>query len=139
MKKLFAVLALAGVLVSCDNKKKDEKKETTSDTTTTTNTTTPTDNTTTTTPTDNTTTASGDVPTFSDPEVQKFVNDYNAFIVEYKAGMKDPAKLADLSKKMQDWSTRSMTIGTKLANNPADLQKWNDWWTAKSKELMPQQ
>jgi hypothetical protein len=130
MKKLFAVLALVGVMTSCKSKKKDEKKpeETT--------TTTPTDATTT--PTDATTTATAGVPTFSDPEVQKFANEYGAFIAEYKAGMKDPAKLAELSKGMTEWSTKAQSIGMKLANSPDEAKKWADWAMEISKQLMPE-
>lgn len=82
-EKILAVLALVGVMTSCKDKKKDEKKP---EETTTTTTTDPTTTTTTT-----TTTTDANVPTFSDPEVQKFVTEYSAFITEYKAGMADPA------------------------------------------------
>ncbi len=127
-------MALVGVLAACNNKKKDEKKPE-KDTVATTTTTTPTDNTTTTT---TTTTTTAGVPTFSDPEVQKFANDYAAFIQEYKAGMKDPAKLSELAKTMQDWSSRATNIGMKLAQKPDEAKAWADWMTACSKELMPQ-
>ena len=133
MKKLFAVLALAGVMVACNNKKKDEKKpegDTTTITTTTTDENPPVTTTT-------TTTATTEVPKFSDPEVQKFANDYAAFISEYKAGMNDPAKLADLSAKMQDWSKRSTDVAMKLASKPEEAKAWADWVMAISKELMP--
>ena len=128
MKKLFAVLAIAGVMVACNNKKKDEKapeKDTTSTTTTTTTTTT------------ETTPAPAGVPTFSDPEVQTFANDYAAFMAEYKAGMSDPAKLAELSTKLQDWSKRSTEIGMKLATKPEEAKAWADWVMALSKDMMP--
>jgi PBP1b-binding outer membrane lipoprotein LpoB len=126
MKKVFAVLALAGVMVSCNNKKKDEKKPEGDTTTTTTTTVEPT-----------TTTTTPGVPTFSDPEVQQFANDYAAFIAEYKAGMNDPAKLQDLSTKMQDWGKRSTDIGMKLAAKPDEAKAWADWVMALSKEMMP--
>ncbi len=132
MKKLFAVLALVGVMTSCKDKKKDEKKtEETTITTPTDATTTPTDATT-------TATATAGVPTFSDPEVQKFANEYGAFIAEYKAGMKDPAKLAELGKKMTDWSTKAQSIGMKLASTPDEAKKWADWALELSKSLMPE-
>ncbi len=131
MKKVFAVLALVGVMVACNNKKKEDKKPEGKDTTATTTTT---DNTTTTTDNTTTTNTSG-VPTFSDPEVQKFANDYAAFVNEYKAGLKDPAKLMELTKSMQDWASRASSIGMKLANNPEEAKKWADWTTAISKEL----
>lgn len=133
MKKLFAILAIAGVMVACNNKKKDEKKPE-GDSTATTTTTTPT----TTEPTTTTTTTPSGVPTFSDPEVQKFANDYAAFIAEYKAGMKDPAKLMELSKNMQDWSTRATSVGLKLASKPDEAMAWANWITALSKEIMPE-
>lgn len=129
MKKVFAVLALAGVMASCNNKKKDEPKPE-GDTTTTTTTTTEA-------PTTTTTTTTTGVPTFSDPEVQKFANDYAAFIAEYKAGMSDPAKLADLSAKMQDWSKRSTDIGMKLAAKPEEAQAWANWVMEITKDMMP--
>ena len=126
MKKLFAVLALVGVMTSCKSKKKDEKKpeETTTITTTTTT-------------TESTTPTTAGVPTFSDPEVQKFANEYGAFMTEYKAGMKDPAKLAELAKGMQEWSTKAQSIGMKLASSPDEAKKWADWALALSQELMP--
>jgi hypothetical protein len=129
MKKIFAVLAIAGVMASCGSKKKDVKKGD-NDTTVTTNTTTTGDKTTTT-----TTTTTG-VPTFSDPEIQKLVTDYDAFISAYlNGGYKDPAKAAEYSKSMQDWSTRMQGVSVKLANNPDDLKKWTDYWTAMGKKI----
>lgn len=129
MKKFFAVLALVGVLASCKDKKKDEAKpetETTTETTTTT-----TDN------SGSTTTNTSGVPTFSDPDIQKFANEYAAFIAEYKAGMKDPAKLAELSKTLQDWSTKSTEMGMKLASKPEEAQAWANWVMELTKDLMP--
>ena len=131
MKKLFAVLALAGVMVSCNNKKKDEKAPE-KDTTTTTNTT----NTTTETTTE-TTTAPAGVPTFSDPEVQKFANDYAAFITQYKSGMTDPAKAAELAKSAQEWSKRSTEIAMKLAAKPDEAKAFSEWLMGLAKEMMP--
>ncbi len=124
MKKLFAVLALVGVMTSCKDKKKEEKKPEETTTTTTTTTT-------------DATTATAGVPTFSDPEVQKFANDYGAFMAEYKKGMKDPSKLMELSKSMQEWSAKAQSIGMKLATTPDEAQKWTDWALALTKDLMP--
>ncbi len=125
MKKVFAVLALVGVMVACNNKKKEEKttgKDSTATTTTTTN-------------DQNTTSNMNGVPKFSDPEVQKFANDYAAFIEQYKAGIKDPTKLADLTKNMQDWGTRATSVGLKLASKPDEAKAWTDWIIMCSKEL----
>ena len=128
MKKLFAVLALAGLMVSCSSKKKTEKTAGKDTTVTTTN---GGDKTTTTTTTTNT----NGVPTFSDPEVQKFANDYSAFIEEYLNGMKDPQKLAALGKEFTDWSGRAQQISMKLAANPEEAKKWADWALILSKKV----
>jgi hypothetical protein len=127
MKKLFAVLAIVGVMTSCKDKKKDDKK--TEETTTTTPTT-----------TESTTTPPAEiagVPKFSDPEVQKFANDYGNFMMQYKAGMSDPAKMTELSKNMQEWSSRSTEIGMKLASKPEEAQAWAMWISGLMKDIMP--
>ena len=129
MKKVLLVVAIAGFMTSCKDKKDEKKAEET--TTTTPTTTEPA------TPEPTTTVAATGVPSFSDPEVQKFANDYGAFIAEYKAGMKDPAKLMALSKNMQEWTSKSQNIGMKLAATPDEAQKWAEWVMAISKDLMP--
>lgn len=130
MKKLLFVLAIAGLMTACKSKKTDEKKP---DETTTT----PTAPTTTTATESTATTATTGVPSFSDPEVQKFANDYGAFMAEYKAGMKDPAKLATLAKNMQDWSSKAKEIGLKLATKPDEARAWAEWVLAFTKDMMP--
>lgn len=131
MKKLFAVLALAGIMASCNNKKKDEPKpeSDTTTTTTTTNTDAP--------PADAPAANTAGVPAFSDPDVQKFANDYAAFIAEYKAGFNDPAKLAELSKNLQEWSAKATEIGMKLAAKPEEAQAWANWIMEITKDMMP--
>jgi len=131
MKKLFAVLALVAFMTSCKDKKKDDKKM--EETTTTPTTTEPT---TTTPPADASVEVAG-VPKFSDPEVQKFANDYGNFMMQYKAGMSDPAKMAELSKNMQEWSKRSTEIGMKLASKPEEAQAWAMWLSGLMKDMMP--
>jgi hypothetical protein len=130
MKKLLFVLTIAGLMTACKSKKADEKKP---DETTTT----PTAPTTTAATESTTTTAAAGVPSFSDPEVQKFANDYGAFMAEYKAGMKDPAKLATLAKTLQDWTSRSKDIGMKLATKPDEARAWAEWVLAFTKDMMP--
>jgi PBP1b-binding outer membrane lipoprotein LpoB len=133
MKKIFSMLALVSLLtVGCKDKKEDKKEEPTTTPATTEPTTTPT--TTDPAPTSNN---ADSVPSFSDPEVQKFANDYAAFVKEYKEGMKDPAKLTALAQKLQDWSKRATEIGTKLATSPDEAKKWTDWTMALAKEMMP--
>ncbi len=129
MKKVFLVLAVAGVMVACNSKKK-EGTETKGDTTTTTTTTDKMDNTTT------TTTTNAAVPTFSDPEVQAYVNDYTAFVNSYLDAYKakDMTKVQELGTKMQEWSGRSMTIGQKLAAHPDEAKKFTDYMTKLSQD-----
>ena len=126
MKKFLFVIAIAGIMTSCKDKKDEKKAE---DPTTIT----PTEPTTTT----PTTTATSGVPSFSDPEVQKFANEYTAFINEYKTGMVDPAKAQAMSKSAQEWATKMTPIAMKLASNPEEMKKWTDWATALTKDMMP--
>lgn len=133
MKKLLFVVAIAGVMTSCKDKKDEKAVDATTTTTSTTEPTTTEPTTTTTT----TTTASTGVPTFSDPEVQQFANDYAAFIANYKAGMNDPAKMQDLTKDMQKWTEKSQKIGMKLSQTPDEAKKWADWVMVISKDMMP--
>jgi hypothetical protein len=132
MKKLFAVLALVAVMTSCKDKKKDEK---TPDATTTTTTTDP--GTTTTTTTTTTTPAVGGVPTFKDAEVQKFVDDYTAFVTAYVAAYKtkDYTKIADVSKNVAEWGTRSMSIAQKLSTSPEDATAFGNYMTKLSQDI----
>lgn len=129
MKKVVAVLALAGLMMACNSKKKEDKGTGADATTTTT--------------TDGNNTAPAPapapngVPTFSDPAVQQFVNDYAAFMEEYKSGMKDPAKLIELSKRAQEWSTKSTEVGMKLATNPQEAKAFADWMVEIAKSIMP--
>lgn len=136
MKKFFTILAIAGMIVSCNNKKEEKTETTSSDTTTTT--TTPVDNTTTTTTsTDNTTTTSADVPTFADAEVQTFVNDYTAFVTSYVAAYKskDMTKISTMATDYQQWVGRTQSVSMKLANNPSDAQKFSDYMTKLSNDV----
>src|SRR6188474_754767 len=111
MKKLFAILALAGVMVSCNNKKKEEKK-TEGDTTIIKDNTNTNDN------TGDKTVTTGEIPTFSDPEVQQYVNDYTEFVTAYVNAYttKDMTKIQEYATKMTDWTSRSMSVSQKLAN-----------------------
>jgi hypothetical protein len=111
------------------SKKKDEKKP---DATTTTTTTDPNSTTTTT-----TTTTSSDVPKFSDPEVQQYVDDYTAFVTSIVAAYKskNATDIAQLSGKMSDWSSRSMSVGQKLAGNAEEATKFSNYVTKLSQEM----
>lgn len=128
MKKVLLVLAVAGVMVACNNKKK-EAKDTKNDTTTTTDKMDKMDNTT-------TVTVEG-VPTFSNAEVQAYANDYAVFVDAYVDAYKtkDATKIQAVSAKMMDWSTRSMEVAKKLGNNPEEARKFSDWITMQSQRL----
>jgi hypothetical protein len=127
MKKFLFVVAIAGIMTSCKDKKDEKKAEEPT-------TTMPTEPTTTE-PT--TTTSSASDVKFSDPEVQKFADEYTAFVKSYKTGMVDPAKAQELSKTAQEWATRMTPIAMKLASNPEEMKKWTEWATALGKEMMP--
>ena len=128
MKKLFAVLALVGVMTSCEDKKKDEAKP--EETTTTTTTTTTTEAT--------TTDASTGVPTFNDADVTAYVKSYEDYIAAYKKAVegKDMTKMADLAKMGQDLAAKATAATQKLAANPEDAKKLADYMTAKAAEVM---
>ena len=129
MKKLFAVLALAGVMVSCNNKKKEDKKPEGDTTVTKDNTTNNMD--------DKTVTTNLDIPTFADAEVQKYVNDYTEFVTAYVNAYttKDLTKIQEYSAKAMDWSSRTMSVSQKLANNPEDAKKFSDYMTKLSNQM----
>lgn len=144
MKRVLLVLAVAGVLVSCGNKKKDDKPADGKDTTVTTTTTTGDQTTTTTTTTDNS--GAVGVPTFSDPDVQKFANDVTTFVNGYMeaAKSKDMTKITELSTKWTEWGTKATDVSMKLASKPEEAKKWADYWTKlgqqwadAAKSLMP--
>lgn len=123
MKKLFAVLAIVGVMTSC----KDKKAETPVETPTETPTVTP-----------ETPTVTDGVPTFSDPDVSAYVKSYEDYIASYKAAVesKDMTKMADLGKMGQDLATKGTAAAQKLATSPDDAKKLADYMTAKATEIM---
>ena len=132
MKKIFAVLALVSVLASCKDKKEDKKVEDTTVVTPTT-TTDPAPNTTDPAPT----TASTEVPKFTNPDVQKWVNDYDAYITSvinaYQS--KNAAKAQELSAKASEWTAKSQEMATKSAATPDEVQRFSDYIMAKSKAM----
>ena len=129
MKKFLFVVAIAGIMTSCKDKK-DEKKAEESTTTM------PTEPTTTA-PTEPTTVSTG-VPTFSDPDVTAYVKAYEDYIAVYKKAVegKDMSKMMDLSKMGQDLATKGMAASQKLAVNPEDAKKLADYMTARSAEIV---
>jgi hypothetical protein len=125
MKKIFAIIALAGIMVSCGGKKKDAKVPEQ-----------PTTNEPSKMEPSNTGSTAG-IPTFSDPDVQKFVNEYSAFAQSYKTGIVDPAKAMELSKTAQEWSGKMMNVAMKVGSNPDELKKWQQWAEWLRKEMTP--
>lgn len=141
MKKFLAMLAIAGIMVSCGGKKKDEK---------------PADKPAAETPATNSgdnnaasnssTPATSDKPAFADAEVQKYVDDYTAFVNSYIDAIKskDMTKASGLAMKAADWATRSADVAKKLATSPEEAKKFGDYmtklgtdWANAAKELVP--
>ena len=125
MKKLFAVLALVGVMTSCKDKKDEKKPE--EPTTTAPTTSTPTSE-----------PATPGVPSFNDADVTAYVKSYEDYIAAYKKAVesKDMSKMVDLAKMGQDLATKGTTAAQKLATSPEDAKKLADYMTAKSAEIM---
>ena len=80
--------------------------------------------------------ASSDLPKFSSPEIQKFAEDYSAFINETAAAAKsgDVAKIQELTKKAQEWATKSQTEMAKMT--PEDAKLWTEYYTKLSQKMM---
>ncbi|MDR2121879.1 MAG: hypothetical protein LBP34_02025 [Flavobacteriaceae bacterium] len=80
---------------------------------------------------------SKEVPVFSDPDVQKYVEEYDAYVKELVAAAadKDLVKLTFLSQKSQEWTERSVEINQKLASNPEDMKKFHDYVGRLSQEV----
>jgi len=121
MKKLFAVLALVGVMTSCKDKKKDEKKP--EETTTTTPSTT---EATTTTTTTTETSVSSDIPKFADAVTTSLVAAYTS---------KDMTNIASLSPKAAEWASKSMDVSKKLMANPDDAAKFTAYMSKLSDQI----
>jgi hypothetical protein len=138
MKKLLVILAITGSVVACNNK--SDSKETRKDTSAT-NTNATTTSPQVTSPENTSTSTSGvtiDVPKFKDPEVQKFADDYAAWVITYRAALKDPAKAQEMQKQSTDWSNRSQALTAKLMADPAEYQKMAMFMMKMTQELVPQ-
>ena len=127
MKKVILLLAVTGTLLSCNNKKSEGKEAGKDTTTTTTEIKTEEEK--------ESVTQTDGVPSFSDPEVQKFANEYYSFLQVYKTALKDPSKATEMTKDMMEWSTKASEISLKLASNPEDAKKWADWAMVVSQEF----
>lgn len=131
MKKVLLVVAIAGFMISCKDKKEEKKAE---ETTTTTPPTT----------TEPTTTepskmeASSGVPTFSEADVNAYVAAYEEYVNTYKKAVegKDMGKMVELSKMGQDLVAKGTAAAQKLAAHPEDAKKLADYMTARSAEII---
>jgi len=128
MKKFLLVVAVAGIMTSCKDKKKTE--EPTPTTPTTEQPTTPT--------TSEPAPSTGGVPTFSDADVTAYVKAYEEYVAVYRKAVegKDMSKMMELSKMGQDLASKGMAASQKLASNPEDAKKLADYMTAKSAEIV---
>ncbi|MEO6612131.1 MAG: hypothetical protein ABIT05_02915 [Chitinophagaceae bacterium] len=130
MKKLFAVVALVGLMASCNSKKSDAKTEETKM-----------DSAVTTTPPPTmdvpATTSNGETPKFADADVQAYADSYAAYVETYKkaAETKDMSKMAELGKMGQDLASKSVAMTQKLMSNPEESKKLADFITAKTAEI----
>lgn len=126
MKKIIAVLCVAGSFVACNDPKTPdatvEKKDSTVKT-----------ETPVAAPDSSskmaaaTTNAVIETPKFADADVQKFADEYTAFIKEASSAAGDPAKTAEYTKKAQEWAAKMAPIAQKLAAKPEEMKKWSDY------------
>lgn len=134
MKKVFAVLALVGVLASCKDKKDSKTEEVKTDTAVVT---TPPPTTTTDVAPTTTTTTDGSTPKFKDSDVQAYADAYAAYAAAYKkaADSKDMSKFTELNKMGQDLSAKASAMSMKLSTTPDEAQKLSDFIMAKTNEI----
>ena len=80
--------------------------------------------------------ASSDLPKFSTPEVQKFADEYSAFINESIDAAKsgDAAKIQELTVKSQEWVTKSQAVMAKMT--PEDAKLWSEYYAKLSQQMM---
>lgn len=123
MKKMLLVLLSLGVIFSCG--KKEESTTTTKTETTTTTTAEPA----------KTDAAATDVPTFKEPEVQKYVDSYQAYLKDVKDAVasKDAAKFQEISAKGTELATQGQEAAKKLTD-PAEAKKFTDYMTKLGQE-----
>lgn len=66
-----------------------------------------------------------DIPQFSDPEVQKFAEEYSAYFNELMQAGDDTEKLHELLGEGVEWSKRVSQLTQKMSEE--DLDKWSRW------------
>ena len=125
MKKMLLVLLTVGVIFSCGKKEEPKADDAATET-----------QTETTAEPAKEDAAATEGATFKDAEVQKYVDDYKAYIKEVSEAVaaNDATKIADLGTKAQEWATKSQEITTKLANDPEEAKKFGEELTRLSQE-----
>lgn len=78
-----------------------------------------------------------EVPKFSNPEAQKFANEYADYMSEMMAASKsgDTAKIQELSAKSQEWAKKQSEYAAKMT--PEDAKLWTDFAMKVSQAQMP--
>lgn len=66
-----------------------------------------------------------DIPQFSDPEIQKFAEEYSAYFNELMQAGDDTEKLHELLGEGVEWSKRVSQLTQKMSEE--DLDKWSRW------------
>lgn len=68
-----------------------------------------------------------EVPTFSNPELQKFADEYGEFFqqVRYAAQTGDEQQLLNLQNEAPNWTKRLEDYTQQMT--PEDMEKWEEW------------
>lgn len=135
MKKILSVFLVAGILTACDDTKKEE---TTTTTTTDSTTVTKTDEKMEEKKEATTTTAEVklEVPKFTDADVQKFADEYAAFVTT--AGKLKADNVDEYSKKNVEFTKRKGETELKLTKTPDEEKKFEEFMT-KAEEVFDAQ
>jgi hypothetical protein len=80
---------------------------------------------------------SSEIPNFSDPEVQKHIEKYDAFVKDYLAAIKekDIIKMEELGPKVHEWATKEQLVLKKLAADPTEAKKYNEYIQKLAQEI----
>lgn len=78
-----------------------------------------------------------EIPKFSNPDAQKFADEYATFMGEMTEASKsgDAAKIQQLAAKSQEWSTKQTEMASKMTAEDAKL--WSDFAMKLSQAQMP--
>ena len=125
MKKMLLVLLTLGVIFSCGKKEEPKADDAATET-----------QTETTAEPAKEDAAATEGATFKDAEVQKYVDDYKAFIKEMSDAVaaKDAAKMQELTTKGSEWATKSQEVAAKLTD-PEEAKKFGEEVTKLGQEF----